>query len=591
MTRMTKQDANDLLRRATFGDVEHQLPAAASAIDELVAVAAPAPVDQTAIDDGAAAVQEHETAAALMAHVHEVQPAVGISVNAADDLEVKAPRVDVVRSHVLHLPEVLLQHILTIIAWEDVAAFVEAVPTASQPAALQRLTMLAGVVDLHDHWPRINLFKIPDKHLRLALTALPAFSSIKVDAVSVWQAVERLAVTRRELIDALGLGRQLELTWADYSGAAPHVALSDIVSAWSDRVTAVEVFMFDPPTDTTVRDALARCVNVQRAGFYCREDSTTINACVDAVMTPAHIHLESLKVCTRGAYNADCIVAWLQTPYAKALDLSCSTVHCNGCLAKAIATSPGLTSPGLTSLKIQGDDELLRALAKYDLHRLTRVQIEMTPCALDVLRRLDATKVTSLNVGGGHGQYADAFGDVLAGFSALERLTLADPLPSNFGAGTCHRLVAYHGLVHDETVMQQFAQWLGTARALKRLCLSNSLRVPLNALGSILPQLMQRGLEYCEFSAHAASPAIAELLANALMYRRRHARRLTIHLQTLSLDALEVLLSALATCRNVTLHVMWKANDIAAANALVALHRLRVVLKYYSGGGMFASPV
>ncbi|KDO24973.1 hypothetical protein SPRG_09704 [Saprolegnia parasitica CBS 223.65] len=315
---MTKQDAKATSSDddATFGDVEHQLPAAASAIDELVAVAAPEPADQTAI----------------VAHVHEVQHAVGISVNAADDLEAKVPRVNVVRPHVLNLPEVILQHILTIIA------------------------------------------------CRLA----------------------------------------------------------------------------------------------------------------------------------------------------------------NG------------------------------------------------PSTIDVLRRLDATKVTSPSVGGGREQYADAFGEVLAGFSALERLTLAEAFPSNFGAGTCHHLVAFHGLVHDETGMQQFAQWLGTARALKRLCLLNSLCVPLDALGSILPQPMQRGLEYCEFSAHTASPAIAELLANALMYRRRHARRLAIHLQTL---ALKVLLSALATCRNVTLHVMWEANDIAAANALVVLHRLRVVRKYDSGGGMFASPV
>ncbi|KDO35209.1 hypothetical protein SPRG_00055 [Saprolegnia parasitica CBS 223.65] len=442
---MTKQDAKTTSSAddVTFGDVEHQLPAAASAIDELVAAAAPAPADQAAIDDlqgaDAAAGQDHETAvakdrataAALMDRVHEVQHVVptGVSVNAEDDSKMKepalkVPRVDAVRPPKLDLPEVVTQHILTIIAHEDTLEFVNAWPTALLPPAFLSLKALGGVVNLDDHWPCIELFTIPDEHKRLALTALPAFPSVKFDVDLAWRTAERLAVTLRELIDALRLVPQLELTWIEGDDAASHATLSDVVNAWSDKVTAVMFVSSLPLTYPTVREALARCVNLQRAYFQgtYRGESATLEQCVEAVTTPAHLHLHSLSVFSEQEYDANGMVAWLETPRAKALTLSCLNVRCNGCLAKAIATSTGLTS---LSIDIHNDAWLLLdALGEYDLHRLTDVDLYMSLCAFDdlirVLRRLDADRVTSLYVSGLPKPTPKEFKVVLARFTALK---------------------------------------------------------------------------------------------------------------------------------------------------------------------------
>ncbi|EQC30840.1 hypothetical protein SDRG_11599 [Saprolegnia diclina VS20] len=146
--------------------------------------------------------------------------------------------------------------------------------------------------------------------------------------------------------------------------------------------------------------------------------------------------------------------------------------------------------------------------------------------------------------------------------------------------------------------MRKLAKWLRTSRVLKKLHLHGAFGVTLDALGSILPQLVQRRLESFSFDAHwetkHSMPPVnktdAELLAYALKCRRHHECPLKIRIFIDSLDALAVLFPVLATCANVKLDVKWPDELDAEANALAAQHRLRIVRRHLFGGA-FAPPV
>ncbi|EQC30841.1 hypothetical protein SDRG_11600 [Saprolegnia diclina VS20] len=409
---MTKQDAKAATAadNAMFGGAERQLPSVASTIDELGAAA---PAVQAAIDDlqgtDAAALQDHETAvvkelattAARMADAHKVQHVVstGTLASAADDSDEKEPalkvrRVDVARPYVLSLPpEIIFQHILSIVAWKDVDAFIEAVPMVPLPPAFASFMMLRDDFDLHHHWPALRLFQIPDTHLRLALAALPAFPLIWLFVDEAWNAEVRLAVTLREVIDALRPVPHIELFWTN---EVPHTALLDIVNAYGDKVEAVQFIICRYlPTETAVFDALARCVNIRSASFICEDCPNKLSACIDAVTTPAHGRLHSLEVHSYGRLDASPIVAWLQKPYAKALRFTCRSVRDEDRLAYAIATSRGLTS-----LHVDVDSDrgkFMGELTRYSLH-LTDFGMYVQFGDDDVLKRLNCRKLTSLSV-------------------------------------------------------------------------------------------------------------------------------------------------------------------------------------------------
>ncbi|EQC30312.1 hypothetical protein SDRG_11889 [Saprolegnia diclina VS20] len=483
------------------------------------------------------------------------------------------------------LPGVVVHGLLEMLGdGRDVTSLLNALPSLTLPPELVALRDLGAAINLADHWPVVHITKIPAKHARLAITALPAFSGIYVDPGIV------------------------ALAWLDAT-LPPAMPITLVVSpeelgtcsafayTWGDRVTNVIVrgakMRIDP-----VPDILARCVNVQsiRIEFY-----TPVDKYLDALSTK-QLHTLQIDALGHDAIDTSVIVAWLQGPRATSLSLTCNSVRDLAALATAIQDCATLSS-----LRIVDTPGLKEALvtSSSNLHHITSLTLHDEGFNHDVnvglLRKLDRTKVLSFSLEKDQGLE----GDEVATTSVLDALAVCPALTTlsftNLDVTADRRMTGFWP--HLTTVrvrstdfetpreLAAFVQWLSTSRCLKVVDLSGTTLQTegLVELMRALPAWMARGLETLSLQGTKLGDDGAAIVAVGLA-SGKNQRPLTVDLtgNKLSIVSVKLLLATLGACQNVRLHLFTARSDADYSSTiqnLLRLHQLQEVLP-----GVFRSP-
>ncbi|KDO18132.1 hypothetical protein SPRG_16493, partial [Saprolegnia parasitica CBS 223.65] len=258
------------------------------------------------------------------------------------------------RATSLSLPCVVLHGLLHMLDDAcDVVAFLKALPVSTLPPELIALRDLGDVVDLNEHWPEVHVVDVPIECARLAIDALPAFTSVKVDA-----GFAALAWLGATLPPTMPVSLVVNVSVPGNHAALAYFWGTNVVKA---TVTGPEFGL------GTIPDILARCVRLQ----YVTIEGPVTAANLAAIPTAS---LRTLKATAPGQPMVDvtAIIAWLQGRSATSLSLDCDSVTDPVALASAIHASSTLHSLSFTSaLDVQ---EALVA-SPHTLHHITALSV------------------------------------------------------------------------------------------------------------------------------------------------------------------------------------------------------------------------
>ncbi|KDO18133.1 hypothetical protein SPRG_16494 [Saprolegnia parasitica CBS 223.65] len=383
------------------------------------------------------------------------------------------------------------------------------------PPELIALRDFGAVVALADHWPVVHVTKIPTLHAYLGIAALPAFRGVFIDP-----GFAALAWLDATLPPQMPVTLVMDLAVPGLLGAFAH--------AWGSRISHVIIQGHNVQLDP-IPDMLARCVNVESVTI---ESTATPAAAAYLAAMPTH-RLRALRVRTNavGALDASAIVAWLQGPSASSLLLDCGTVRDPIALARAIQTSPALST--LSLVDAAGVRAAL-ATSPHALHHITALALsqDATQHAIDVLGKVDWPSLRSLSVRNTREIVLPLYdiANALSACSSLKSVTL------------------YHWLLPG-------AQFTGVCPHLSTASLGTVLgKEGVLALARALPAWMARGLEILRLDSTWLHDKDAMVLAVALA-SGKNRRPLTIDLlaNNMTIASAPGLLTALGACRNVKL--------------------------------------
>ncbi|EQC29954.1 hypothetical protein SDRG_12236 [Saprolegnia diclina VS20] len=432
------------------------------------------------------------------------------------------------------LPCVILHGILDMVDnGRDVAALLSALPGLTLPPELVALRDLGAVVNLADHWPVVQVAKIPIQHARLGIAALPVFTGIK-----------------------LGSG-DAALAWLDV--ALPTTMPVTLSVSGKDFGTSYRLCV------RPAQDILARCVNVQSVSIV-SEISPAATAAYVAAISATHLQSLDINAWAQPMVDACAIVAWLQGPNAASLTLGCDSVRDPMALASAIQNCSTLSSLRLVEAV---DVQAALVASAGNLHHVTALSLRQfgvgDQLARDLLMKLDHSKVRSfaLDLAPVDDDDETPVADVLTALaecSLLEALCLdklrLSTVPTS---GNCAQLstVAVRAATFetpDDVIT--LIQWLSTSQRLTSLDLSETSlgQAGVAALTEALPAWIARGLASLTLRATGLSDKDAAKLAAAIVssHKRQH---LAIDLTDNELTpySVQLLTTTLGTTPNVTL--------------------------------------
>ncbi|KDO18135.1 hypothetical protein SPRG_16496 [Saprolegnia parasitica CBS 223.65] len=447
------------------------------------------------------------------------------------------------------LPSVVVYAILQAMEdGRDVAAFLAALPDETLPPELAALRDLGAVVDLADHWPFVRVVHVPTEYARVAIAALPAFGGVLIDpgfAALAWLDAELPPATLVYLV--------LDPSVSGVPGA--------FAFNWGDCITHVIVHGHTVAPDP-IPDILAHCMHVQSVSIVSATTPAAAAAYLGAIVT-TDLRTLSVHVASTGALDTSGIVAWLHGLKAISLSITCDTVDDPTALAHAIHACATMWS-----LSLDGAMDVQGALVRspYHLHHIrTLTLVQSTDQYVDVFAKLHPDNIGhfSLKKAQGHALAVPRTMGALRKCAVLENIALVHVHISTMSARLrdCFWLAS---ATFQQTTFENpqdvvaTMRWLSTSRHLRSVDLDGTVlgRAGVVELARALPLWMATGLKTLALRGSQINDKDAIVLAVALA-SGRNRRPLTIAMTGNQLTAASApaLLTALAACCDVTLHV------------------------------------